>query len=50
MNHLETLIATGEGYQLEFKENLDKSLVKEVCAFANAAGRTVLIGVRIMAK
>ena len=26
MKQLEQLIATGEGYQLEFKENIDKSL------------------------
>lgn len=45
MKQLEQLIATGEGYQLEFKENIDKSLAKEVCAFANADGGKLLIGV-----
>ena len=45
MKQLEQLIATGEGYQLEFKENIDKSLAKEVCAFANADGGILLIGV-----
>ena len=35
----------GEGYHLEFKESVDKSLVKEVCACANADGGTLLIGV-----
>lgn len=45
MKKLEQLIATGEGYQLEFKENIDKSLAKEVCAFANADGGILLIGV-----
>lgn len=29
MKQLEQLIATGEGYQLEFKENIDKSLAKK---------------------
>ena len=45
MKKLEQLIATGEGYQLEFKENIDKSLAKKVCAFANADGGILLIGV-----
>ncbi len=45
MNELELLIATGEGYQLELKENVDKSLAKEVCAFANADGGKLLVGV-----
>ncbi len=31
MKQLEQLIITGEGYQLEFKENIDKSLAKEIC-------------------
>lgn len=45
LSKIEALIQTGEGYKLEFKENIDKSLVKEVCAFANAEGGTILIGV-----
>lgn len=45
MKQLEQLIITGEGYQLEFKENIDKTLAKKVCAFANAYGGTLLIGV-----
>lgn len=45
MNDIEALIATGESYHLEFKENIDKSLVKEVCAFANADGGIILIGI-----
>ena len=44
-NEIETLIQLGEGYHLEYKENIDKSLVKEICAFANADGGTLLIGV-----
>ncbi|MGL4818822.1 MAG: ATP-binding protein [Bacilli bacterium] len=43
---VETLIAAGEGYRIEFKESMDKSLVEEVTAFANASGGTILIGVR----
>jgi ATP-dependent DNA helicase RecG len=45
MKQLEQLIATGEGYQLESKESIDKSLAKEVCAFANTDGGILLIGV-----
>jgi ATP-dependent DNA helicase RecG len=42
---LKQLIQTGEGYHLEFKESLDKSLIEEVCAFANSSGGKVLLGV-----
>jgi ATP-dependent DNA helicase RecG len=45
LSNIELLIQTGEGYHLEFKENVDKSIVKEVCAFANADGGTILIGI-----
>lgn len=40
-----SLIATGEGYNLEFKESVSDSLGKEVCAFANANGGKILLGV-----
>ena len=39
------LVKIGEGYTLEFKENLDKSLGKELCAFANASGGKIVLGV-----
>ena len=45
---LELLIKQGEGYNLEFKQSLPSrasDLAEEVCAFANAAGGTLLIGV-----
>lgn len=42
---IDDLINIGEGYQLEFKQSLDKSLIREVCAFANASGGKVIIGV-----
>jgi ATP-dependent DNA helicase RecG len=45
---IKQLVAGGEGYDLELKESLPSKLrdvVEEVCAFANAAGGTVLIGV-----
>lgn len=45
---LELLVQQGEGYNLEFKLSLPSKasdLAEEVCAFANAAGGTLLIGV-----
>ncbi|CAF30016.1 RNA-binding domain-containing protein [Methanococcus maripaludis] len=39
------LINTGEGYTLEFKESLNASLAKEICAFANSDGGHILLGV-----
>ena len=43
--YIKELIQTGEGYHLEFKKSLDKSFPAEVCAFANASGGKVLVGV-----
>lgn len=42
---LEVLIKEGEGYTLEFKENLGKKFAVEVVAFANSMGGKILIGV-----
>ena len=42
---ISNLIAQGEGATLEFKRSLSKELGREVCAFANARGGTILIGV-----
>lgn len=45
---IKTLIASGEGYQAEWKKSIPskaKDITEEVCAFANAAGGVVLIGV-----
>ena len=45
---LEQLIRQGEGYNLEFKQSIPSrasELAEEICAFANAAGGTLLIGV-----
>jgi predicted HTH transcriptional regulator len=39
------LIKIGEGYTVEFKEKLNDSLGKEVCAFANASGGKIILGV-----
>ena len=45
---LEGLIKQGEGYNLEFKKAFPtkaSELAEEICAFANAAGGTLLIGI-----
>lgn len=42
---LEILTKQGEGYTLEFKENLGKKFAVEVVAFANSMGGIILIGV-----
>ncbi|MEQ9218909.1 MAG: putative DNA binding domain-containing protein [Cyclobacteriaceae bacterium] len=45
---LQTLISSGEGYQAEWKRSVPskvKELTEEICAFANAAGGTLLVGV-----
>mgnify|MGYP001590703526 CR=1 FL=1 len=41
---LEFMLKEGEGYNLEFKET-DSNIAKEICAFANAAGGRILLGV-----
>ena len=42
---LAKLLAGGEGATVEFKRSLTKDLGRELCAFANAGGGTVLVGV-----
>lgn len=45
---LELLIKQGEGYNVEFKQSLPSKaseLAEELCAFANAAGGVVLVGI-----
>jgi ATP-dependent DNA helicase RecG len=47
-NEIKNLIISGEGYNLEFKRSIPskvRELSEEVCAFANAAGGIVIIGV-----
>ena len=39
------LIALGEGFTTEFKRSGTSNLGREICAFANATGGTILIGV-----
>lgn len=42
---LSNLIALGEGFTTEFKRTGTSSLGREICAFANATGGVILIGV-----
>lgn len=42
------LVASGEGYNVEFKKSIPskiKEITEEICAFANASGGTLFIGV-----
>ena len=39
------VLARGEGAAVEFKRSLTKDVGRELCAFANAGGGTVLVGV-----
>ena len=42
---LRTVIAGGEGPQTEFKRGMPSDPGREICAFANAAGGVILVGV-----
>ena len=42
---LEVIFSEGESDRVEFKESPDKDIASEVCAFANASGGRVFIGV-----
>ena len=42
---LDYILQNGESYYVEFKENVNKSLSKEITAFANASGGRIYIGV-----
>ncbi|MCL1873171.1 MAG: putative DNA binding domain-containing protein [Clostridiales bacterium] len=44
-NDLDIILSEGESYTVEFKESPDRELPSEVCAFANASGGKVYIGV-----
>ena len=48
INEIKSLISSGEGYNVEFKKSIPskvKEITEEICAFSNAAGGTVLLGV-----
>ncbi|PKP56875.1 MAG: hypothetical protein CVT89_05420, partial [Candidatus Altiarchaeales archaeon HGW-Altiarchaeales-2] len=42
--NLKQILQEGEGYKIEFKENLS-NIDKEIVAFANASGGKIFIGV-----
>ena len=42
---LHDLTALGEGFTTEFKRSMSSNLGREICAFANATGGVILIGV-----
>ena len=42
---LSNLIALGEGFTTEFKRAMPSDLGREICAFANATGGVILLGV-----
>lgn len=48
IDDIKLLISTGEGFNVEFKTSVPskvKEISEEVCAFANAAGGVILVGV-----
>jgi len=48
LSDIKSIVASGEGYNAEFKIRVPakvKELAAEICAFANAAGGVLLIGV-----
>lgn len=44
-DELKQILQKGEGQFIEFKENLDNSLAKEITAFANASGGRIFLGI-----
>ncbi len=44
-DELEFIREEGEGQFIEFKENVDKSLDKEITAFANAGSGRIFLGI-----
>ena len=41
----EFILQSGEGYFVEFKEGIDKTLVKQIVAFSNSQGGKIFIGI-----
>ena len=45
ITELENLIKIGEGLTLEFKKSPSSNIGREICAFANAKGGRIILGV-----
>ena len=45
-DEFDLILQEGEGYKIEFKENINTDLSKELVAFANASGGRIFLGVR----
>ncbi len=45
MIDIKLLVSQGEGYNLEFKESFTANIAKDICAFANANGGQILLGI-----
>ncbi|MDP2974341.1 MAG: putative DNA binding domain-containing protein, partial [Candidatus Diapherotrites archaeon] len=44
-NELRFILQEGEGLKIEFKESFDKTIAKEMVAFANASGGKIFLGI-----
>ena len=42
---IDKILQQGENYQIEFKKRINKDLASEICAFSNAQGGMILLGV-----
>jgi ATP-dependent DNA helicase RecG len=42
---LEAIIHAGEGYQIEFKRNVNSDISRELVAFANSSGGRLFMGI-----
>ncbi len=42
---IDFILQAGEGYKVEFKESFDKSLAREMAAFANSEGGRIFLGI-----
>jgi predicted HTH transcriptional regulator len=47
---LDFILSEGEGQFIEFKEKLDRTLAKEIVAFANASGEEYFLELLTTAK
>ena len=45
VKELDYILQEGESYFVEFKERVNKSLARELTAFANASGGRIFLGI-----